>query len=229
MNLIFFGSPGSGKGTISNALKSENFIQISTGDILREEINKKSELGLAIEETIAKGHFASNELIFAIIENKLHDLSKLENPPNIIFDGFPRNLEQATKMFEDKNINIDGVVYFDVTKEKVIERITNRWIHKSSGRSYNTITMPPVSPGLDDITHELLTQRADDKIEVINERLDIYRNVTVPAYEFLKAMKVPNLSIDGEDKIENQVADVLHFSKNIANNYINLENKKFKP
>lgn len=200
MNILFLGKPGSGKGTVTQRLKEDGFLHLSTGDLLRAEREKGTELGQAIGKLIDGGNFVSDETIFNLVDNYLEE----NKGKNIVFDGFPRNLAQAQKCI-DKNIIFEKVVVLEVPDELIKDRIVNRRVHTASGRVYNTKTLPPKVEGIDDITGDLLVHRDDDKEEVIGKRLDIYKNVTEPIAQFLEAKNYSIMKFDGTQDLSQQV------------------------
>lgn len=214
MNILFLGKPGSGKGTITKRLEKDGFLHLSTGDLLRAERDRGTELGKEIGQLIDGGNFVPDEMIFNLVDNYLAENAG----KNIVFDGFPRNLAQAQKCI-DKNIIFEKVIVLEVPDELIKDRIVNRRVHISSGRVYNTKTLPPKIEGLDDITGEPLTHRDDDKEEVIGKRLEIYKNVTAPIAQFLEAKNYSILTVDGTKEITQQV--------NLVRDYV-LQTKKLK-
>lgn len=200
MNILFLGKPGSGKGTITKRLEKDGFLHLSTGDLLRAERDRGTELGKEIGALIDGGNFVSDAMIFNLVDNFLED----NKGKNIVFDGFPRNLAQAQKCIE-KNIIFEKVLVLEVPDELIKDRIVNRRVHTASGRVYNTKTLPPKVEGLDDETGEALIHRDDDKEEVIGKRLDIYKNVTEPIAQFLEAKQYSIIKIDGTAEISKQV------------------------
>lgn len=199
MNLLFLGKPGSGKGSVTKRLEGD-FVFLSTGDLLRAEATKGTERGKEIDALLKQGKFASNEVVFDIVE----DFLKANEGKSIIFDGFPRNLLQANECVK-RGINFDKIFHILVDDEEVIKRIANRRIHPASGRVYNIETLPPKVEGLDDVTGEPLIQRNDDKLEVVKERLEIYKNVTAPIVKFLEDRNEVIHEIDGASPLDTQV------------------------
>ena len=177
--LIFLGSPGAGKGTQAEKLVEEKgFVQLSTGDILREAVKKGTDLGKKAKEYMDAGKLVPDDLIIEIIEEKLKELEGKD----IILDGFPRTIPQAEaleKMLPHVGRKLDAVILFDVPDEVVIERISGRRIDPKTGKVYHVKYNPP-PPGVEVI------QRDDDKEEVVRNRLKVYHEQTAPLIEFYK-------------------------------------------
>ena len=184
MNLILLGPPGAGKGThAQNLVENFNYYHFSTGDLLREEVKKKTILGKKIFSFISKGDFVSDEIVNEILINTVsNDLYKNK----IIFDGYPRNLEQANnlnKIFEKKKLLIGSIIYLKVSKEIIEQRILNRVICEKCNKIFNEL-----------INHEeikkhecgekYLKKRQDDDKRVILKRFDTYINETKPVLNF---------------------------------------------
>ena len=226
MKILFIGKPGAGKGTITQNLMKEdsNFLQLSTGDLLREEVKRGTPLGKEIDELLKQGKFATDDTIFSMVG----DFLETHKSKNIIFDGYPRNLKQA-QVCDEQNLKFDLIFHIKVSDEIIIDRITNRLVHQPSGRIYNTKTSPPKNSGIDDITGEPLTQRNDDKPEVLGSRLNLYYNTTIPVLEYYEA-KQPIIEIDGLQPLEEQIFIV---QKNILEKkqeiYQKKSNKSLKP
>ena len=175
MNVLIFGPPGAGKGTqAQNIVKKFNLYQVSTGDLLRNEIKNKSEIGKEIEETISKGDFATDDLVNKIIKNIIFDPQKKDK---LIFDGYPRSLSQAKNlnlMLESSKQKIDFVFFLNVNKDTIVKRIEKR---------------------------KILEKRSDDDLNTILKRYDTYMETTRPVLDFYS--KNPNFyEIDGSEKIE---------------------------
>jgi len=185
LNVIIFGAPGSGKGTQSDLIISKyGLYHISTGDILRQEIKKKTELGAIAEEYIKTGQLVPDELIIKMLAGVLD-----ANPDakGYIFDGFPRTIAQGEaldKLLREKNTSIIAVLNLMVDEEELLTRLVKRG--EESGR-------------------------LDDTPEVIKNRLEVYRNQTEPLKEYYKK-KGKLFNIKGNSSIEDvfeQITDVL--------------------
>ena len=181
MRIILLGPPGCGKGTQAEIIsKRFNIPQISTGNILREEVNNKSELGMKVAATMAKGDLVDDDTIISII---VKTLKSPECANGFILDGVPRSVPQADSLREH-GIAVDHILEFKCSDEAIIERITNRRVHLASGRVYNTLFNPPKEENKDDVTGEELVQRADDNEETVRSRLDAYQKTTSPLIKY---------------------------------------------
>ena len=175
MNVIIFGPPGAGKGTQANNLvKKYNLYQISTGDLLRNEVANKTDIGRNIENIISKGDFATDEIVNELIQNVVSNPQKKNK---LIFDGYPRSLSQAKNLdilLNRSNQKIDFIFFLNVKKETIIKRIEKR---------------------------KILEKRADDNLKTILKRYDTYMETTKPVLDFYA--KNPNFyEIDGSVKID---------------------------
>ena len=202
MNIILFGAPGAGKGTQANFLINEfDLIQISTGDMLREHIKNKTELGNLAKEFMEKGELVPDSLILDMMEDKLSS-NKCKN--GFILDGFPRTIPQAeglNTILKKIDKVLDKVIVLDVNDNNIVERMGGRRVHLSSGRIYHIKFNPPKNKNLDDITNEKLTIRNDDKEETVRNRLKVYHEMTKPLIEFYNTNNII-LKIDGSESID---------------------------
>tara|TARA_Y100000768_G_C23654142_1_gene530006 strand:- start:63 stop:626 length:564 start_codon:yes stop_codon:yes gene_type:complete len=175
VNVIIFGPPGAGKGTQAfNIVKKFNLFQVSTGDLLRDEVKNQTDIGRDIENIISKGDFATDEIVNELIKKIIYDPEKKNR---LIFDGYPRSLNQAENLdnlLNDSNQNIDFIFYLNVKKETIIKRIEKR---------------------------KIVENRADDNLSTILKRYDTYIETTKPVLDFYS--KKSNFhEIDGDLKIE---------------------------
>ncbi len=202
MILVFLGPPGAGKGTIAQKLvKDKNFVHISTGDILREAVGKRTPLGKKAKEYMDRGELVPDDLIIALIEEVFPENAK------VIFDGFPRTVKQAEaldEMLKRKGLKVDYVILFEVPDEVVIDRLSGRRIDPKTGAVYHVKYNPP-PPGVEVI------QREDDKPEVIKRRLEVYRKQTAPLIEYYEKKGILK-KIDASkpvDEVYKQVLEVI--------------------
>lgn len=194
MRLILLGPPGGGKGTVAKRLQAEfNIPVISTGVILREAVEKKTKLGMEVENIMKKGGLVPDHIILKIIKERI----KQEDCKNgYIFDGFPRNIEQAKsleKLNKELNEYIDYVFYFEIPFSEIIQRLSNRRVCKECSTNYNLLFNSPKKNDTCDLCGGELYQREDDMEETIKNRLKVFTKKTVPLkkyYEEKKLLKV---------------------------------------
>ncbi|XP_012467499.1 adenylate kinase 4 [Gossypium raimondii] len=183
--LILIGPPGSGKGTQSPMIKDDYCLcHLATGDMLRAAVAAKTPLGIKAKEAMDKGELVSDDLVVGIIDEAM---KKPSCQKGFILDGFPRTVVQAQKLDEmlgKQGAKIDKVLNFAIDDSILEERITGRWIHPSSGRTYHTKFAPPKVPGLDDVTGEPLIQRKDDTPAVLKSRLEAFHRQTEPVIDY---------------------------------------------
>ncbi|CAN1267925.1 Adenylate kinase 4 [Linum perenne] len=180
--LILIGPPGSGKGTQSPIIKDEFCLcHLATGDMLRAAVAAKTPLGVKAKEAMDKGQLVSDDLVVGIIDEAI---KKPSCQKGFILDGFPRTVVQAQK--EKQGVKVDKVLNFAIDDSILEERITGRWIHPSSGRTYHTKFAPPKNPGVDDVTGEPLIQRKDDTAAVLKSRLEAFHRQTEPVINYYK-------------------------------------------
>lgn len=185
MRLIFLGPPGAGKGTQARILE-ERFgaRQISTGDILRENRARGTELGKKAESYMKAGELVPDDVIIGMIAP---ELAKARS--GFVMDGFPRTTQQAMafdRMLSANGWPLDAVVLFDADRKTLIERLSARWTNPRNGRTYNSITNPPRVAGVDDDDGGPLKQREDDRAETVAHRLDVFDQQTKPLIEYYR-------------------------------------------
>lgn len=181
MRLILLGPPGAGKGTQANFIKEKFGIpQISTGDMLRAAVKAGTPLGVEAKKVMDAGGLVSDEIIIGLVKERL---AQDDCKAGYMFDGFPRTLPQADAL-KDSGVPVDVVLQIDVPDEEIIERMSGRRVHLSSGRTYHVKYNPPKVDGKDDATGEALIQRDDDKEETVRKRLDVYHAQTKPLLDY---------------------------------------------
>ena len=207
MNIILFGPPGAGKGTQAQSIvKKHNYFQLSTGDLLRNEIKKKNDLGKEIEGIISKGNFASDEIVNKLLKNTILNLKFRDR---IIFDGYPRSIEQAKNLdlilnkFDQKiDLIISLVVPREIIEKRIIGRVTCDKCNLTLNEFFNKeeIDLHPCGK-------EYFIKRKDDNLETIMSRYDIYTKTTEPVINFLS--KNSNFhEIDGTLEIDEITAKI---------------------
>ncbi|QTA38702.1 adenylate kinase [Thermosipho ferrireducens] len=210
MNIVFLGPPGAGKGTYAKKLVELLGIpHISTGDMFREAISSGSELGKKVEEIVNKGELVPDDLTNAIVKDRL---SKADCRKGFILDGFPRTLAQAKALDEilkSLNKSIEYAMYFEVSENVVVERISNRRICSKCGKIYNLITLPPKRKDFCDECGGKLYQRDDDKEDVVRRRYKIYMENTAPVIEFYRNQN-KLFTINGAEGVEVVIKEVLN-------------------
>ena len=186
MNIIIFGPPGAGKGTQAKYLVNKlNSFQISTGDMLREEIKKNTTIGKNIINNMNEGKFVDDEIVNKLLENVIFDPNKMNK---LIFDGYPRTINQAKNLdnlLNKSNQKIDFIFFLNVKKDSIIKRIEKR---------------------------KILEKRSDDDSETILKRYDTYMDVTKPVLDFY-SKKENYHEIDGSleiDNISQKIAEILN-------------------
>ena len=206
MNVLLLGAPGAGKGTQAQFIKETfNIPQISTGDMLRAAVAANTPLGIEAKKIMDAGGLVRDDIIIALVKERI---AQADCANGFLFDGFPRTLPQAQAMAE-ANVELDYVIEIDVPDEQIISRLSGRRVHVASGRTYHITHNPPKEEGKDDITHEPLIQRDDDKEDTIKKRLSTYHEQTevlVDFYSHFKpnaAGKVPQyIKIDGSGSVQ---------------------------
>jgi adenylate kinase len=188
MILALFGPPGSGKGTQAKALiKTLGIPQLSTGDMLREDIKADSELGRQAKEFMNKGQLVPDSLMIGLILKRIKAEDCLKG---FMLDGFPRTVAQAGALdenFEANGLKLDHVVSFMVDRKELVSRLSGRLVCSNCGASYHELTKPPRKAGVCDLCSGGVIKRPDDQPEVVDARLETFRQSTQPVDEYYRA------------------------------------------
>ena len=204
MKIVLLGPPGAGKGTQEEIIcKNFSIPHISTGDMLREAIAKETALGKQAKEIMDAGNLVPDEVIINLVKERI----KQEDCKNgYLFDGFPRTIPQADAL-DNQEIFLDVVLELTLEDELIINRMSGRRIHQSSGRSYHIEFNPPQNEGIDDETGETLIQRDDDKPDTVKNRLEVYWEQTNPLIVYYRSKSIQTdlkyIEIDGSKTMEN--------------------------
>lgn len=195
LRLLLLGAPGSGKGTQTSKLLNQfkHIKSVSSGDLLRQRIQQKTELGRIASEYISQGKLLPDSLMNDLVVGELSVRGWLSADSSFLLDGFPRTLEQARSLrvqLTPHNASLNLVVELDVPTDVILERIENRYVHVPSGRVYNLTYNPPKVPGKDDVTGEPLIKRPDDTSEVFGKRLKNYAETVEPLKRFYSELGI---------------------------------------
>lgn len=186
-NIILLAPPAAGKGTQSKLIcDTYNFIHISTGDLLREEVKKETSLGLELKAKMETGKLIEDSIVIDLLKNKLEEC---KNSDGFIYDGFPRNIKQAELLDEilrENNSKIDEVIYLDLDYETAKNRIVGRCSCTKCGEVYNTLIdmQKPKKDGICDKCNSSLYKRNDDNEETFKTRFEVYEKETKPLIKY---------------------------------------------
>ena len=213
MKILLLGPPGGGKGTQAKYLIDKLHIpQISTGDMLREHVKNKTELGIKARKLMNAGKLVDDEVILGMMRERLINNDCVNG---YILDGFPRTIPQAEGLDDlllELNQNIDSVIVIKVNDDNIVERMGGRRVHLASGRVYHIKYDPPEIENKDNETKEDLIIREDDQEKTVRKRLEVYHQETSPLIEYYKLKGIVS-HVDGECEI----SDVSHSINQILN------------
>ncbi len=202
MHIIFLGAPGAGKGTQAASIANElNLAYIASGDLFRQALEQGTDLGMKAKSYMEKGVLVPDEVTVQMV---LERMSAPDCEHGVIFDGFPRNLNQAEaldKALARQGKTIDKVVYIKVGEEELLRRLSGRWICRNCQTPYHMVNSPPRVRGKCDRCGGELYQRPDDTIKTAKKRLQVYFAETAPLIDYYtRAGKL--LDIDGEGSVD---------------------------
>lgn len=214
MKIILLGPPGAGKGTQARLLCDVYGIpQISTGDMLRAATQSGSKLGQHVRQIMHEGGLVSDDIIIQLVKERIQeaDCSK-----GFLLDGFPRTTAQADAL-KKASIKIDVVIALSVPDDYIIERICGRWVEPTSGRTYHFKYHPPKVAGYDDITGDVLVQRADDQEDTVRKRLQVYEAQTHPLIAYYADWAQSGDPLAPQFETVSGVGEVNHIQTRIQN------------
>ena len=209
LRTVLLGPPGAGKGTQAvRIVEKYDIPHISTGDIFRENIKNGTELGKKAQEYMNKGELVPDDLVIDLATSRLLE-DDCKN--GFLLDGFPRTVYQAEKLDEfltAHGMKLDKVIDIEVEKEELITRLTGRRVCKKCGASYHVVNIPPKKEGICDICGGELFQRADDTVETVENRIEVYNEQTMPLVDYYK--RADNIvTIDGALPLETVFAEIV--------------------
>jgi adenylate kinase len=182
---VLLGCPGAGKGTQSKVLCGRlGVAHIASGDIFRAEIEKKSAIGLKVQDYVKKGMLVPDEVVIELVASRLDAATG-----GWVLDGFPRTHDQAQaldKWLEQNGQTIDAVVFIKMAEAEVVKRLTARWTCGGCGAVYNLLTKPPQAEGKCDLCQAALVQRSDDTEATVRKRLMVFNDLTAPLISYYK-------------------------------------------
>jgi adenylate kinase len=209
--VVFLGPPGSGKGTQAKELAKQvpGLVHVSTGDLFRDEIGRKTPVGRQVEETIKAGNLVDDELTYKVLKSQLTKIIEEKKPSCMIFDGYPRNGAQVVHLNRllKEMPTLKGPVFFelDVPRNVIVERVSGRLVNPRLGLVYHKTERPPRVAGRCDTDGGELIQRADDKPEVIGGRFDVYQKGLTEMLSEIEKGGYPHYTFNGNAPVENIV------------------------
>lgn len=210
LGILFLGAPGSGKGTQAQMLSKEcGFVHISTGDILREEVQNMTELGKKAKTFMDEGKLVPDELLLELVSSRIRIAEK-----GYVLDGYPRNLNQAIALdniVKELGKPLCYALFLDVPEEELITRLTLRRLCPNCNTIYHLKYFPPQKENTCDKCGSQLYQREDDTKEVVLKRLEVYNNLTKPLIEFYEEKNILRhiVGLGSAEEIKNQILVIL--------------------
>lgn len=188
MRLVLIGPPGAGKGTLAVRMKEKYGVaHISTGDMLRDNVKRDTELGKEAKRYMEAGKLVPDDVIIRMMAQRLKEPDCNEG---FLLDGFPRTVPQAEALddlLDVMGLTLDAVILFSIGDEEVVTRLSGRRVCKECGAIYHISFHPPLREGTCDLCGGEVVQREDDKEQVVRNRLEVYRQQTAPLVEFYRA------------------------------------------
>lgn len=207
--IVLLGPPGVGKGTQAKIVaKQSGLVHISSGDLFRENIKNRTELGQLAESFINKGELVPDDVTIEMVKDRI---TRSGCKSGAVLDGFPRTPVQAdaTKaMLSEIGEDIDIVPYITAPDEILVERLSGRWTCRKSGHIFHTTFNPPLNEGVCDFDGSELYQRDDDKVETVKNRIQVYLKQTSPLIAYYRE-EGKLVEVQGNQAIEDVTRDLL--------------------
>jgi len=221
MNIILLGPPGAGKGTQAKQLAQKlGLPHISTGDLLRDNVSRQTELGKESKKYMEKGALVPDELVSNMLKERL--LLEPDTKKGFILDGYPRNVSQAENLDEflrKRTLDIDFVFYLETSEKVIVQRLSGRLVCKKCGLNFHATNMPPKRKHICDACGGTLYQRSDDKIDTVKARLVVYGNEVSGLIKHYEADdRLWRISADEDaDIVLNKLIDIVSRGRVAAN------------
>ena len=210
MNIILIGAQGSGKGTQAEKLTQVlGICHVASGDLFREAIDAKTELGMKVKAYLDRGELVPDDLTTTMVLNRIQEPDCARG---VLLDGFPRTVAQAQaldKGLEALGKHIDLAVYLKVPKEELLKRLSGRYICRANQHVYNIYTNPPKVPGVCDLDGSELYQRSDDRGEAVEKRLNIFFKETILLLDYY-GRQHKLIEVNGDQSIDRVQEDLLN-------------------
>jgi adenylate kinase len=185
MHVVMLGAPGVGKGTQADILSKElNLPHTASGDLFRQALEKRTDVGLLAKSYMDKGELVPDEITIRMI------LERMDQPDcasGCLFDGFPRTLQQAKALdqaLKERGRTVDKAIYIEVPDEELVKRLSGRWLCRNCQTPYHITNSPPRTPGKCDKCGGELYQRPDDREDTVKERINVFLAQTVPVLDY---------------------------------------------
>jgi len=179
------GAPGAGKGTQADILSKElNLPHIASGDLFRQALEKRTDVGLLAKSYMDKGELVPDEITIRMI---LERMDQTDCASGCLFDGFPRTLQQAKALdqaLKERGRSVDRAIYIEVPDEELVKRLSGRWLCRNCQTPYHIRNSPPRTPGKCDKCGGELYQRPDDREDTVKERINVFLAQTVPVLDY---------------------------------------------
>ena len=205
-NIVLFGAPGVGKGTHANILAEKyDLIHLSTGDMLRAEIEAGTPLGKRVETAMERGDLVGDDVVIGLVDKALSSTEQ-----GVILDGFPRTIPQAqalTEALEKQGARIDYAIDIEVPDDHIVERMSGRRACPKCGATYHIVHRKPRTDGICDVCGSELILREDDHSATVQKRLDVYHSQTQPLIQYYREKGVLH-SIDGTREMDTVFSDI---------------------